>query len=166
MELQKEKNKNYFKRIAIVADHRGEDYKRFVAKALAEEGVDYLMPEYDNSADNDYPDAVLGAYQLFEKGKVDGLILLCGTGVGMMICANKCKGVRCVWADEEALAYFGRLHEDCNALAMPAGYADEKNVHQVKLCKRKLQRIVKVFVQTKFAGGRHERRVAKLNNIG
>ena len=165
MELQKEKNKNYFKKIAIVADHRGKDYKRFVAKALDEVGVGYVMPTYDDSADNDYPDAVLRAYDLYKQKEVDGLVLLCGTGVGMMIGANKCAGIRCVWADSESLAAFGRIHEDCNALALAAGYTDEKLGYEVKLCKRKLQRIVKTFVQTPFAGGRHERRVAKLNNI-
>ena len=165
MELQNKKSKNYFNKLAIVADHRGEDYKRFVAKALNEIGVEYVMPEYDGGKDNDYPDAVVSAYNLYQNKKVDGLVLLCGTGVGMMIGANKCKGIRCVWANDESLAAFGRIHEDCNALAMPAGYADEAMGYQVKLCKRKLQRIVKAFVQTAFAGGRHQRRVEKLNNI-
>ena len=164
MELQKE-NKNYFKKIAIVADHRGEDYKRFVAKALDEVGVEYVFPAYDDRPDNDYPDIVVSAYQLYKQKKVDGLILLCGTGIGMMIGANKCKNIRCVLADTETRAIFGRVHEDCNALVVGVGYVDEDLGIEIKLCKRKLQRIVKAFVQTPFAGGRHERRVAKLNNI-
>ena len=165
MELQNIKKVSRFKKIAIVADHRGEDYKRFVEKALGEVGVEYVLPVYDNRADNDYPDMVVSAYKLYEQKKVDGLILLCGTGVGMMIGANKCKNIRCVLADSEALAIFGRLHEDCNALAIGVGYVDEELGLEIRLCKRKLQRIVKAFVTTPFAGGRHERRVKKLNNI-
>ena len=163
MELQNKKNQ--FNNIAIVADHRGEACKKFVQKALDEVGIAYTLPEYNNAADNDYPDAVSSAYELYKKGKVDGIILLCGTGVGMMIAEKKKKNIRCVWADSESLAAFGRIHEDCNALALAAGYADETQGYEVKLCKRKLQRIVKTFVQTEFAGGRHARRVEKLNNI-
>ncbi|MBQ8468555.1 MAG: RpiB/LacA/LacB family sugar-phosphate isomerase [Clostridia bacterium] len=162
MELQ---NTNQFKKIAIVADHRAEASKKFVIKALTELGVDYVLPKYDDSPDNDYPDLVVEAYKLYATKKVDGLILMCGTGVGMMIAANKCKGIRCVLANDEAVAAFGRIHEDCNALGLAAGYSDDAYGYEVKACKRKMQRIVKTFITTPFGGGRHARRVEKLNNI-
>jgi len=164
MELQNKENQNQFKKIAVACDHRGEDYIKFVKKALDEQGIETILPDYAKGADNDYPDVVKETNKLLQNGEVDGMILLCGTGVGMMIAANKCKNVRCVLASDEDVAAFGRIHEDCNALAMGVGYKDEEG-REVHLCKRKLQRIVKTFVTTPFAGGRHLRRVEKLNNI-
>ena len=154
-----------FKKIAIVADHRGEEFKQVVADALKKDGVDYVMPTYDSGADNDYPDVVKAAYELYKSGEVDGLILLCGTGVGMMIGANKCKGIRCVWAATEAVATYGRIHEDCNALAMGVNYCDKAVGLKVFLSKKNMQKIVHKFVSTPFGGGRHARRVEKLNNL-
>lgn len=165
MELSNIKKQNQFNKIAIVADHRGEEYIKFVIKALDEIGVEHVLPEYEKSQTNDYPDAVLAANKLYQSKSVDGLILLCGTGVGMNVAANKCKGIRCVLANDEATAAFGRIHEDCNALAMPTKYADQEKGLEIRLCKRKMQRIVKAFVTTKFDGGRHQRRIDKLNNM-
>lgn len=152
-----------FKKIAIVADHRGEDYKAVVAKALSDSGVEYVLPTYDNGEGNDYPDVVKAAYKLYASKEVDGLILLCGTGVGMMIGANKCKGIRCVWANTVDVAKLGRVHEDCNALALGVNYRD--NGYNVGLSNIQIKKIVKAFVETDFAAGRHARRVAKLNNL-
>lgn len=154
-----------FKKIAIVADHRGEDFKQYVAKALESLNIEYVLPTYDTGADNDYPDVVKQVYNLYASREVDGLILLCGTGVGMCIAANKCKGIRCVWADSEAVAAYGRIHEDCNALALGTNYADKEVGLKVKLSSSNIQKIVKRFVTTKFGGGRHARRVEKLNNL-
>ena len=165
MELQDTKKQNQFKKIAVVADHRGEEYIKFVIKALDEVGIAHVVPEYEKSEINDYPDMVVAANKLLQAHVVDGMILLCGTGVGMSIAANKCKNVRGVLAFNETIAAFGRLHEDCNALAMCSKYSDEKLGLEVRMCKRKMQRIVKTFVTTPFAGGRHLRRIDKLNNI-
>lgn len=150
-----------FKNIVIVADHRGEDFKHIVASELSKLNINCQMPNYDTGADNDYPDVVKKAYQFYLDGTADGFILLCGTGVGMCIGANKCKGIRCVWANSEAVAAFGRIHEDCNALALGVNYSDGKM--KVKLKESEIRKIVKSFVTTQFAGGRHLRRVEKLN---
>ncbi len=154
-----------FNKIAIVADHRGEDFKIVVADALKKINIDYVLPTYDTGAENDYPDVVKSVYKLYKQGKVDGLILLCGTGVGMMIGANKCKGIRCVWANTPDVAALGRVHEDCNALALGVNYLDNNTGYKVSLSKQKIQKIVQTFVTTAFAGGRHARRVEKLNNL-
>lgn len=154
-----------FKKIAIVADHRGEHYKQYVADVLKNNDIDYLLPEYDNDASNDYPDIVKQVYKLYKTHQVDGLILLCGTGVGMMIGANKCKNIRCVWANEPSIAVFGRIHEDCNALAMPAGYWCEESNYRIEMNAEKIKEIVEAFINTQFGGGRHTRRVEKLNKI-
>ena len=154
-----------FKKIAIVADHNGEDSKKYVAEALEKNNIEWVMPTYDNGEANDYPDIVKLAYELYQTGEVDGLILICGTGVGMMIGANKCKGIRCVWANTPDVAAFGRIHEDCNALALGAGYADKQSGYRVNMPPKQMQKIVRAFVQTQFAEGRHVRRVEKLNNL-
>lgn len=154
-----------FKKIAIVADHRGENAKIYIAKTLEKLGVDYILPQYDANSNNDYPDVVKSVYSLYKKGSVDALILLCGTGVGMMIAANKCKGIRCVWANTPDVAGLGRVHEDCNALAIGVGYEDSNNGYVVTLSKQKIEKIVQAFVNTKFEGGRHARRVEKLNKF-
>ena len=165
MGLQNTEKQNQFKKIAVVADHRGEEYIRFVIKALDELGIQSIVPEYEKGETNDYPDMVVAANKLLQAKKVDAMILLCGTGVGMSIAANKCKNVRCVLANDEATAAFGRIHEDCNALAMCTKYSDDNAGLEVRMCKRKLQRIVKMFATTEFAGGRHLRRIEKLNNM-
>ena len=154
-----------FKKIAIVADHRGEDYKKYVAQALQKLNIDYVLPTYDAGENNDYPDVVKSVYQLYKNGEVDGLILLCGTGVGMNIAANKCKGIRCVWANNKAVAAYGRFHEDCNALALCTNYYNKTINLKVSLSPLKIKQIVKTFVTSPFEGGRHIRRVEKLNNL-
>lgn len=154
-----------FKKIAIVADHRGEHYKQYVADVLMENGIDYCLPQYSNDENNDYPDIVKQVYKLYKTKQVDGLILLCGTGVGMAIGANKCKNIRCVWANEPSIAVFGRIHEDCNALAMPAGYSCSESQYKIEMNPQKIKTIVEAFIKTEFGGGRHARRVDKLNKI-
>ena len=165
MELQNQKNQNQFKKIAVVSDHRGENHIPSAVKVLETLGVEVVLVDYDHGTDNDYPDVIAKVKKLFQTGKIDGMIMLCGTGVGMCMGANKCKNVRCVWADSEALAAFGRIHEDANALAIGAGYASEELGLEIKMCKRKLARIIRRFVTTPFGGGRHARRVEKLNNL-
>lgn len=154
-----------FKKIAIVADHRGEHYKKYVANALKETGIEYVLPDYSSAEDNDYPDIVKKVYKLFKTKQVDGLILLCGTGVGMNIGANKCKNIRCVWANDPSIVAFGRIHEDCNALAMPAGYSCSDSQFKIEITPKTIEEVVKTFVTTPFGGGRHLRRVDKLNKM-
>ena len=91
------------------------------------------------------------------------MILLCGTGVGMNVVANKFAGIRSVLPSEEGSAYFARCDEDANTIVFAAGKADEK--YEVKLCKRKMIRILDVFINTDFEGGRHLRRLGQIAEI-
>lgn len=154
-----------FKKIGIVADHRGEKYKQVVADQLSKLGLESVYPSYSDAEDNDYPDVVAEAYKMYMDGAADGLIMLCGTGVGMCIAANKCQELRCVLANNAATAAFGRIHEDCNVLAMGVGYALPGSDLKVKLSTKDMQKIVKAFVTTPFEGGRHLRRVEKLKQM-
>jgi ribose 5-phosphate isomerase B len=156
-----------FKKIAVVADHRGEEYVPTAKKIIEGLGVECVVPSYDSGAENDYPDVVKSIGELFARGEIDGMVLLCGTGVGVNICANKLHGVRCVLAGSANVASLGRIHENCNALAMGVGYSSSeyKGIVVKKMCPHKMKKIITAFVRTDFGGGRHARRVEKLNNM-
>lgn len=155
-----------FKKIAIAADHNGDEYITYVKDALTKAGIEYVVPSYKSEAANDYPDIYAEVYKLFTSGEIDGMILLCGTGVGMCMCANKSRGVRCVWANNKAVAVYGRVHENANALALGVGYQDPKIGLKVSLSKKQIKSVVASFVKTPFSeAARHIRRVEKLENL-
>ena len=152
-----------FKKFVIAYDHRVdlkyiEKIKEFLkTKEIAFESVE------DAGEVNDYPILASKAYQIYLKEKASGMILLCGTGVGMNVVANKCDGIRSVLPETEASAYFARNDEDANSIVFAAGKSNEK--YEVKLCKRKMIRILDVFISTPFEGGRHARRVDQISKI-
>ena len=126
-----------FKKFIIAYDHRvdGKTVER-VKQALTEENIAVEVFE-DNGEANDYPIMASKAYEMFKNNDADGLLLMCGTGIGMNIVANKFDGIRSVLATSEAEAYFARRHENANSLVFGVGYGD--SVHEVKLCKRKMR---------------------------
>lgn len=155
-----------FKKIGIVCDHNGEEFKGYVASVVQSLGAETVLPKYETSGEDDYPDVYASVYKLFSTGKIDGLILLCGTGVGMCMCANKSAGVRCVWANDSAVAAYARFHENANALALGVNYYHKTIGKKVSLSKGKIAKIIKAFMQTEFSSEpRHARRVKKLDNL-
>lgn len=152
-----------FKKFVIAYDHRVDaKYIDSIKKTLKENSIQAVVFE-ENSEGNDYPILASRAYDLFKKEKADGMILLCGTGIGMNVVANKFEGIRSVLANSEAEAYFARRHEDANVLVFGAGYSD--GVHEIKLCRRKMARMINVFVLTDFEGDRHIRRLNQIKEI-
>lgn len=152
-----------FNKIAIAYDHRVDaSVIKKIREKLAADGVEVLEVE-DRAEGNDYPVLARMCYELYLREKADGMILLCGTGIGMNIVANKFDGIRSVLATSEAEAYFSRRHEDANCLVFGAGYADEK--YEIKLCKRKMLRIIDTFLTTPFEGDRHIRRLNQIKEI-
>ena len=153
-----------FNKFVIAYDHRVDlKYIDKVKAYLNEQNIAYLVVE-DNGEANDYPVLASKAYELFLKEKASGLILLCGTGVGMSMVANKFAGVRAVLPNEEGSAYFARRDEDANCIVFAAGKADEN--YEVKLCKRKMIRMLDVFINTQFMGEeRHARRINQISQI-
>lgn len=152
-----------FKKFVIAYDHRVDlKYIEKIKEYLNSNGLDYEVVE-DNGETNDYPILASKAYQLYLDKKASGMILLCGTGVGMNVVANKFAGIRSVLPSEEGSAYFARRDEDANSIVFAAGKADEK--YEVKLCKRKMIRILDVFINTDFEGGRHLRRLGQIAEI-
>ena len=153
-----------FSRFVLSYDHRvDEKYVQVIKKFLNENGFSCFEISLSDDENNDYPILASRAYQTYLKEKCDGMILLCGTGVGMNVVANKFAGIRSVLAQTEADAYFSRNDEDANCIVFPAGKSNE--LYSVKICKRKMVRALNVFVETPFEGGRHKRRVDEIAEI-
>ena len=154
----------YFKRFVIAYDHRvDEKYVLKIKEYLKANNLEMFEIKCEPDKSNDYPVLASKAYQLFLSEKCDGMILLCGTGVGMNVVANKFDGIRSVLAQSEADAFFSRNDENANSIVFPAGKANE--TYSVKICKRKMIRALDVFVNTPFEGGRHQRRVNQIAEI-
>jgi ribose 5-phosphate isomerase B len=139
-------------KVAISSDHRGFAAKRRVAELLQRSGhevVDFgcMSPEVC-----DYPDMGLTAAQAVAEGRCDRGILLCGTGIGMSITANKVKGVRAASVHDELTATLSRKHNNANILCLAADLVGEELI----------RRVVDVFLKTEFEGGRHQRRLQKI----
>lgn len=154
----------FFKKFVVSYDHRvDEKYVSKIKDFLKEKNIDCLEIKCENDANNDYPILASKAYGLYLSEKCDGMILLCGTGVGMNVVANKFAGIRSVLAQTEADAYFSRNDENANCIVFPAGKANE--TYSVKICKRKMIRALDVFINTPFEGGRHQRRLDEITEI-
>ena len=153
-----------FKKFVIAYDHRVDlKYIERIKAYLKENNLEFEVVE-DDSEGNDYPILARKAYQIYLETQSNGMILLCGTGVGMNVVANKCDGIRSVLPSEEGSAYFARRDEDANCIVFAAGKADEN--YEVKLCKRKMIRMLDVFINTQFMGEeRHARRINQISQI-
>ncbi len=142
-------------KIAIACDHGGLNLKKEIIKYLCEKGYDYLDYGTDSTDSCDYPDFALPAAEAVANGECDKGIVVCSTGIGVSIVANKVPGVRCAHCHDSYCAEFTRLHNDSNVLAIGEkvvgiGYA---------------LKIVETFLTTRFEGGRHQRRVDKISAI-
>ena len=141
--------------IAIACDHAALEMKRDLLGLLDEMGLAYHdYGTYDEKS-CDYPVMAARAAKAVTSGECDRGILICGTGVGMSLAANKVKGIRCAHCTDSLSAEMTRRHNDANVLALGAGITGPN------LAKR----IVEVFLNTEFEGGRHARRVGQLDSI-
>ena len=137
------------KKIAIAADHGGFDLKAIIIDYLEAEGYEVLNLGTDTADSVDYPEYGKKCGEAVVAGEADYGIVICGTGIGISIAANKVKGVRAALCTNEYMAEMTRRHNNANILAMGA------RVIGSELAKN----IVKKFLNTDFEGGRHERRV-------
>lgn len=135
--------------IAIGCDHGGYQYKQELMKHLAEKG--YEFEDFGTySADScDYPEFAEKVCRAIQEGKCDRGILICGTGIGMSMCANKMKGIRAAVCGDHFSAEFTRRHNDANVLCMGARTIGAGVMIQ----------IADIFLTTEFEGGRHQRRI-------
>jgi ribose 5-phosphate isomerase B len=142
-------------RIAIAADHAGFALKEKLRQRLADEGhemVDFGTASMDSC---DYPDFAQPVAREVAQGRSDRGILVCSTGIGMAIAANKVDGVRAAPAQSEDEVRLTREHNDANVLTLGAKYLDERRAGE----------LIELFLNTEFLGGRHARRVAKIAQL-
>lgn len=141
-------------KVAIGSDHAGVNLKKELKQLLSEKGIDYEDLGTDGEQSVDYPDFALAVAEKVANGEADRGIVICGTGIGVSISANKVKGIRCALVHDVFSAKATRLHNDSNVLAMG------ERVIGVGLARE----IADVWLSTDFEGGRHERRVNKISS--
>lgn len=142
-------------KIAIGCDHGGYLLKQDILIWLEEHNIDFEDVGCYNTDSVDYPIYGEKVARLVSSGECDKGIVICTTGIGISIAANKVQGIRCAHCADSLEAEMTRRHNDANMLAIGAGFTG-KNL---------AERMVEVFLSTDFEGGRHERRVNKLNAI-
>jgi ribose 5-phosphate isomerase B len=142
-------------RIALGADHAGVALKDAVKRLLDQRGVAYTDFGTHTAESVDYPDFAARVAAEVAAGRFDRGILICGSGVGMAMAANRFPGVRAAAASDVTLARLAREHNNANVLAL----GERTTPPEVA------RRVVDVFLDTPFAGGRHERRVAKIDAV-
>jgi ribose 5-phosphate isomerase B len=139
----------------VGSDHRGLDVKRVVVETLENLGVRVQDLGTTGEDSVDYPDFALRVAETVGAGNTQRGVLVCGTGIGMSIAANKVDGVRAALVRDERGAEMSRLHNDANVLVLGADGASPERVRG----------IVEVWWRTRFEGGRHARRISKITEI-
>jgi ribose 5-phosphate isomerase B len=142
-------------KISIGADHAGFSLKQKIKQKLEQSGMEIDDQGTGSTAPVDYPDFAHRVGDKVAHGEADCGILVCGTGIGMAIAANKVPGVRAANVTTEREALLSREHNDANILALGSRLIDEHTA----LC------IVDTWLHTKFDGGRHAHRVEKIAEI-
>ena len=140
------------KPIAIASDHAGYELKAMLSRELAEMGYEVLDLGTDGPQSVDYPDFGAALARAVQAGEAERGVLVCGTGIGMAMAANRHPGVRAAVCWDETSVRLTREHNDANVLALGARLL---GAEVAKGCLR-------TFLTTEFAGGRHAGRVAKL----
>lgn len=142
-------------KLAIGADHRGREAASRLAEWLVRQGhqVDVVVPAPGEACD--YPEPAFAVGQSVAGGAVDRGVLICGTGVGTCIAANKVRGVRAASVHDEITAEVSRAHADANIICLSADL----------LGQRLMEKILDTWLSTPFQGGRHVRRVQKIQAI-
>lgn len=138
--------------IAIGNDHAGTEYKFEIIKLLEEMGHTVINFGTDNVDSMDYPDAIHPTAEAVEKGKATMGIILCGSGNGAQMTANKHQGIRAGLCWNNELVTLTRQHNDANILTIPARFVSLQQALG----------FVKIFITTKFEGGRHQNRINKI----
>ncbi len=140
------------KKIALAADHAGFEEKEKLKSTLNELGIEFDDMGTTSTDSVDYPDYALKAARAVANGDFDQGLLVCGSGTGMAIAANKVHGVRAAVAWSPDIARLARQHNNANILALPARFISDDQTKE----------IVKAWFDADFEGGRHERRVEKI----
>ncbi len=138
--------------IAIGADHAGYTYKEAIKGFLEDKGYDVLDYGTDSEDSVDYPDFIHPVADAIEADKAQAGVILCGSGNGVAMTANKHAHIRAAICWEPELAKLARAHNDANVISLPARFVSLEDAIAM----------VGIFLTTEFEGGRHERRVKKI----
>jgi ribose 5-phosphate isomerase B len=145
-----------FMRVAVAADHAGYAYKDAIARILRDKGHDVLDFGTHDATPVDYPQYGYAVGEAVASGQADRGVLVCGSSLGIAIAANKVPGVRACPVAEPYSAELARRHNDCNVIA----FSERLTGWEL------IERMLEVYLETPFDGGRHERRVEQLFEFG
>ncbi len=140
-------------RIYLGADHAGFPLKEQVRAIMTARGDEVIDVGAHSEEPVDYPDIASKVARAVAAGDARFGILVCGTGIGMAIAANRVRGVRAAQVYDPEMARMARMHNDANVLTLPGRYIDVERAAEV----------VEAFLDTEFEGGRHQRRVDKID---
>jgi len=143
------------KKVLIASDHAGFNGKEAIKKTLDEMGVEYEDLGTGSLESVDYPDYAERVAKRVASGEAERGILVCGSGIGMAIAANKSPGVRATLAWNEETARLARRHNDANIVAVGERTTPQATIDQ----------IVRAFLTTDYEGGRHQRRIEKIKRL-
>lgn len=138
--------------ISIGNDHAGTSYKNVIVKYLKSKNIEVVNHGTNDDDSVDYPDFVHPVANDVQSSKSDIGIIICGSGNGASMTANKHKGVRCALCWSGEIAKLARQHNDANILSIPARFVSEQQAIDM----------VQLFLDTEFEGGRHQKRIDKI----
>jgi len=142
-------------KIGIGSDHAGFKLKKLILEYFKEEGISHIDYGTNSTESVDYPDFIFLVAKAVAEQKVDRGIVICGSGIGASIVANKIKGIRAARCENEYVARYSRLHTDANVLALGERVVGTEIAVS----------IVKEWLNTGFEGGRHQRRLDKIAEL-
>ena len=142
-------------RIGIASDHRGYQMKNRLVQLVESLGHDVVDFGPDSTDSVDYPDFAGSVSAAVAAEEIDRGVLICGTGIGMCITANKFDGVRAANCNDSVTAEYSRLHNDANVVCLSANQLSDQLADQ----------ILQIWLKTEFEGGRHARRLDKISDI-
>src|SRR5262245_51225102 len=142
-------------KIAIGSDHRGYDVKKRIIPLLQQIGHEVTDKGSISQESCDYPDMAFDVGRAVSDKQVDRGILVCGTGIGMCMAANKVAGVRAALCHDSITAEMSRRHNDANILCLSADLLGDELI----------DRMIRIWLETAFEGGRHARRVEKISQF-
>lgn len=142
-------------KIAIASDHRGTEVKQRIVASLQSQGHEIIDHGPKGTEAVDYPDYAIPVAEAVSRKEVDRGILICGTGIGMCIAANKVPGIRAAPCHDSITAEMSRRHNDANILCLSADLLGDQLI----------DRMLHIWLETDFEGGRHARRVEKITKF-
>ncbi|MCG0275760.1 MAG: ribose 5-phosphate isomerase B [Thermosediminibacteraceae bacterium] len=141
-------------RVAVACDHGGLNLKQEIIKLLEQKGIEYEDLGTFSEEPVDYPDIAFNLAEAVARGEYDRGIIICGTGIGVSIAANKVKGIRAALCHDVYSARMSRLHNDANVLALGGRVIGPGLARE----------IVEEWLKAEFEGGRHQRRIDKISS--